>query len=92
MRLLKFAVLSAALLAAGCASDYSWQRRDGGRLGEDFQWAISECRRISGRADEEVMRRCMYRRGYVWAQNVASAEEDYDYRPRRRHRHYDDDY
>jgi hypothetical protein len=92
MRLVKYAVLSAALLAAGCASDYSWQRRDGGPLGEDFQWAISECRRIADRYDEEVMRRCMYRRGYIWAQN-AYQEEDYpEYRRHRRHHHYDDDY
>jgi hypothetical protein len=94
MRLLKLAVVCAAFLVAGCASDYSWQRRDGGRLGEDFQWSISECRRIAGRNDEEIMRRCMHRRGYVWAQNVATYDDyDYrDYRPRRRHHHhhYDD--
>ena len=91
MRLLKFAVVSAALLAGACASDYSWQRRDGGRLGEDFQWAISECRRVAERSDADVMRRCMYRRGYVWAQNSYN-EPEYDYRPRRRHHHHDDDY
>jgi hypothetical protein len=90
MRLLKLAVVSAALLVAGCASDYSWQRRDGRPLGEEFQWAISDCRRVSGRHDEEIMRRCMHRRGFVWAQN-AYYDDDYDYRPRRRHRHHYDD-
>jgi hypothetical protein len=91
MRLLKFGVLCAALLVAGCASDYRWQRRDGGPLGESFQWAIGECRRVADRQDEEVMRRCMYRRGYVWA---AAATEDDDYyrgRHHRRHHHDDDD-
>jgi hypothetical protein len=89
MRLLKFTVLCAALLAAGCASDYRWQRRDGGPLGESFQGAISECRRASGRNDEEIMRRCMYRHGYVWA--AASDDSEYsDYR--RRHHHHDEDY
>ena len=91
MRLLKFAVVCAALLVAGCASDYSWQRRDGGRLGEDFQWAVSECRRIASRNDEEIMRRCMYRRGYIWAQNSYDDADYADYRPRRRHHRYDDD-
>ena len=105
MRLYKLGILGVALLAGGCAAtDYSWQRRDGRQAGgKSFDYAISECRRISGRNDEEIMRRCMERFGYVWAPRPVA---DYctsdcrysEYRPRRRHhhhhhgrRHHDDD-
>jgi hypothetical protein len=100
MRLFKLGILCAALFAGGCATDYSWQRRDGGPAGgRSFDYAISECRRISGRYDEEIMRRCMERYGFVWA---PSPYESYcynsdcrysEYRPHRRHHHrhrYDD--
>ena len=95
MRLLKFAVLGAALLVAGCAGgEYRWQRADGGPLGESFQWAISECRRVADRQDEEVMRRCMYRRGYVWAaaaEQPAYYNSGYSGRRYRRRHHRDDE-
>ena len=101
MRLLKLGVLVAVLLVGGCATDYSWQRRDGRVAGgEAFDHAISECRRISGRNDEEIMRRCMHRFGYVWAPRTYDScytdcgQPGYrysDYRPRPRHRHHHDD-
>jgi hypothetical protein len=100
MRLYKLGILCAALLVGGCAAsaDYAWQRRDGRPAGgESFDYAISECRRISGRYDEEIMQRCMARFGYVWApRQVEYYPADYrysEYRPRRRHHHhrYDDD-
>lgn len=68
MRLLKIAALTAAVLSSGCAQP-EWRRADGRPVDESFDWAVRECR---GRAAErydatEAMRRCMYRRGYVWS-------------------------
>jgi hypothetical protein len=69
MKLLKIAALfAAALLSSGCAQP-EWRRVDGRPVDESFDWAVRECR---GRATErdyavEAMKRCMYRRGYVWS-------------------------
>ena len=80
MKVMKIAAFSAALLASGCASEMAWQRvrRAAGRPG--FRYAAAECR---GRAEHheeaavEAMKRCMYRRGYVWtAVYLATASEN----------------
>ena len=47
----------------------AWQRVDGRPVDQGFRYAAAECR---GRAENyeeaavEAMKRCMYRRGYVW--------------------------
>jgi hypothetical protein len=69
MKAMKIAALSAALLASGCATEMAWQRIDGQPVDYGFRHAAAECR---GRAEHyedaavEAMKRCMYRRGYVW--------------------------
>jgi hypothetical protein len=69
MKVMKIAAFSAALLASGCASEMAWQRVDGRPVDQGFRYAAAECR---GRAEHheeaavEAMKRCMYRRGYVW--------------------------
>lgn len=66
---MKVAALLAALLSSGCATEMAWQRVDGRPVDRSFRWAAAECR---GRAEHyeeaavEAMKRCMYRRGYVW--------------------------
>ena len=49
----------------------AWQRMDGGPVyGYGFERAMGECRGRARDHDEaaaHVMRRCMARRGYVWA-------------------------
>jgi len=72
MKLFKFAVLAAALFASGCANEYgmAWQRMDGRPIDGSFDSAIAQCRRVASDYDEgavAAMRRCMSRRGYVWA-------------------------
>jgi hypothetical protein len=71
MKLLKIAVLSAALLASGCAAtEMVWQRIDGRPLDRTGYGVVAECRRLAYRYEEsavEVMQTCMTRRGYVWA-------------------------
>ena len=104
MKVLKTAALSAVVLLGGCATEYTWQRADGGPLGRNFAWTAAHCR---DRAKEywedkaEAMQRCMERRGYVWAAVAVSPSRYYDeyeddggdYRHRRHHRHhrYDND-
>jgi hypothetical protein len=81
MKLLKIAVLSTAVLSAGCATEYTWQRADGGPLGRNFAWAAKHCRH---RAKEfwddkaEAMQRCMKRHGYVWAAVAVAPSRYYD--------------
>lgn len=68
MKLFKFSVLSAAVLAGGCATN-QWHRADGGPISQwQFDRAIHVCRDRASERDqaERAMRRCMYRHGYVW--------------------------
>jgi hypothetical protein len=104
MKVLKTAALTAAVLLGGCATEYTWQRADGGPLGRNFAWTAAHCR---DRAKDywedkaEAMQRCMKRHGYVWAAVAVAPsryydeyDEDDDGRYRRRHHHhdrYDDD-
>lgn len=95
MRLLKSMALAAAVFSSGCATQMAWQRTDGGRVhGWAFQRAISECRGRAWDRDEaavEVMRRCMARRGFVWAAVYDNGGYN-EYNGYNRHsRRYDDD-
>ena len=67
MKLLKIAALSVALLVSACAQP-QWRRADGRPVDKSFDWAVRECRSRAADRDYaiEAMRRCMYRRGYVW--------------------------
>jgi hypothetical protein len=70
MKLLTVAALSVAVLSSGCATQMSWQRTDGRPVDGYFNQAHAECRyRTQDREEEAVssMKRCMARRGYVWA-------------------------
>jgi len=72
MKSLRIALVSATLLAGGCANEMAWQRADGRPIDRSFAWAAAECRdRAREYAREyadatEAMQRCMRRRGYVW--------------------------
>jgi len=69
MKIMRIAALSAAVLSSGCATEMAWQRVDGQPVGRGFRQAAAECRGRAQHYDEaavEAMKRCMYRRGYVW--------------------------
>jgi hypothetical protein len=95
MQLLKITVLSAALLAGGCATEMEWRRANGAPVvGWQFERDSAHCRHKAFHSDdpEGAMRRCMARKGYVWS----AAYNDYGYgygngydRGYRRHNAYD---
>jgi hypothetical protein len=99
MKVLKIAGLTALVLLGGCATEYTWQREDGGPLGRNFAWVAAHCRDKARNYWEDkavAMQRCMARHGYVWtAVAVAPSRyydgyEDYDSYEHRRHRHHRD--
>ncbi|MBX9592167.1 MAG: hypothetical protein K2X43_22980 [Hyphomonadaceae bacterium] len=48
----------------------AWQRADGRPVDASFDGAIAQCRRVASDYDDgavAAMRRCMGKRGYVWA-------------------------
>ena len=71
MKFLTVAALSAAVFSSGCGStQMSWQRTDGRPVDGYFNQAHAECRHRTQEREEEAvasMKRCMARRGYVWA-------------------------
>jgi hypothetical protein len=69
MKIMRIAALSAAVVSSGCATEMAWQRVDGQPVDRGFRYAAAECRGRAQHHEEEAveaMKRCMYRRGYVW--------------------------
>lgn len=69
MKLLKTAMLAAALLSSGCATEMAWRSADGGPVDRSFNWASARCRERAQDFDDraaDAMKKCMARYGYVW--------------------------
>lgn len=94
MKRMKIAALSAALLSSGCATEMAWQRVDGQPVDRGFKYAASECRGRAQHYDEaavEAMKRCMYRRGYVWTSVASYNGNGNGYYNGNGRRYYEDD-